>query len=138
MLNSYQYLCQRGRAQLFIDYLGYEEIVGAPKEIRLDFSMDMERYGKTQSRKLLETYSDLRKQNSKLSVMTLNTILANKLGLLLDLTRNEPRDLYDVWFLLQRLEAFDYDFTEVRDVICHWFHGHSSLSSRHHTLELYW
>ena len=114
-VNKNNILVKGNRAQLFIDYLGYEEIVGAPKEIRLDFAMDMEQYGKTQSRKLLETYSDLRKQNSKLSVMTLNTILANKLGLLLDLTRNEPRDLYDVWFLLQRLEAFDYDFTEVRD-----------------------
>ena len=26
----------------------------------------------------------------------------------------------------------------MQELICHWFHGHSSLSSRHHTLELYW
>ena len=41
--------------------------------------------------------------------MTLNTIIANKLGLLIDLTRNEPRDLYDIWFLLNRTERFNFD-----------------------------
>ena len=45
--------------------------------------------------------------------MTLNTILANKLGLLLDQTHNELRDLFDIWFLLQRLEKFDYDFNQM-------------------------
>jgi uncharacterized protein len=93
--------------------LGYDEIVGAPKEIRLDFAMNMDLYGKIIDKKIIETYSDLKKQNINLSVMTLNTILANKLGLLLDRTRNEPRDLFDIWFLLQRLEKFDYDFNQV-------------------------
>lgn len=31
----------------------------------------------------------------------------------MDLTRNEPRDLFDIWFLLKRLDKFDYDFVQV-------------------------
>ena len=31
----------------------------------------------------------------------------------MDRTRNEPRDLFDIWFLLQRLDKFDYDFAQV-------------------------
>jgi hypothetical protein len=98
---------------MYVNYLGYDEIVGAPKEIRLDFAMNMDLYGKIIDRKVIETYSDLKKINANLTVMTLNTILANKLGLLLDRTRNEPRDLFDILFLLQRLDKFEYDFAQV-------------------------
>lgn len=97
------------RIQMYINYDGFEEIVGVPKEIRLDFSMDMDLFGQTNSKSIIETYSDLHGRKFNLPVMNLNTILANKLGLLLDRTRNEPRDLFDIWFLLSRLEQFDFD-----------------------------
>ncbi len=45
--------------------------------------------------------------------MTLNTIFANKLGLLIDSTRNEPRDLFDIYFLLQHINLFDFDFSAI-------------------------
>ncbi len=112
-INEDNIIIGKGRVQLYVNYLGYDEIVGAPKEIRLDFSMDMDLYGKIIDKEVIETYSDLKKQNMTLAVLTLNTILANKLGLLLDRTRNEPRDLFDIWFLLYRLNEFNYDFNEV-------------------------
>ncbi len=102
------------RIQMYINYSGYEEIIGAPKEIRIDFAMDMDSYGKVIDKQMIESYSDLKMQNVNISVMSLNTIFANKLSLLLDMTRNEPRDIYDIWFLLNRLEKFDFNFEEVR------------------------
>lgn len=54
--------------------------------------------------------------DTTLSVMTLNTILANKLGLLIDLTRNEPRDVFDIWFLLHRIDQFDFDYERIRSI----------------------
>lgn len=112
-INKNNVIVGKDRIQMYVNYLGYDEIVGAPKEIRLDFAMNMDLYGKIIDRKVIETYSDLKKINANLTVMTLNTILANKLGLLLDRTRNEPRDLFDIWFLLQRLDKFEYDFAQV-------------------------
>ena len=100
----------KNRIQLYVNYSGYEEIVGAPKEIRIDFMLGMEQFGEIAENKILESYSDLLGVNKRLSVMTLNTILGNKLGLLTDLTRNEPRDLFDIWFLLDHTNAFDFSF----------------------------
>lgn len=100
------------KIQLSITYNGFEEIVGAPKIIQLDFSMHNELYGETVVQPIIASYSDLNNQTT-LPVMTLNTILANKLGLIMDLTRNEPRDIYDVWFLLQRTNLFDFNFKKI-------------------------
>lgn len=102
------------RIQLIISYDGYENIIGAPKEIRIDFVMDMDLFGETQHLPIIKTYSDLSAHNETLSVMTLNTIFANKIGLLLDITRNEPRDLYDIWFLLQHKDEFDFDVKKIK------------------------
>lgn len=115
-VNQKNIIAARGRAQLYVNYIGNDEIIGAPKEIRLDFSMDMEPYGTTLNRKVIETYSDLKNKNILLSVMSLNTIFANKLGLLFDSTRNEPRDLFDIWFLIQRLDKFDFDLNQVCNI----------------------
>lgn len=103
----------KGRHQIFVEYSGYEEIIGAPKNIRLDFSMKMDTYGETADTALLASYTDLLPSRETLNVTSLNTILANKLGLLNDQTRNEPRDLFDVWFLLQRIDEYDFNFAQV-------------------------
>ncbi len=103
------------RILLYVKYQGYEEIVGAPKEILIDFNMDVELFGKSRENKMIESYSDLKYCDVMLQVMSLNTIFANKLGMLLDLSRNEPRDIFDIWFILQRVNKFDFDLKEVRD-----------------------
>ena len=79
------------RIQLFINYIGFNEIAGPPKQVRVDFVMARDLFGDTAQKEILKSYSDISQNCDTLSVMTLNTILANKLGLLNDLTRNEPR-----------------------------------------------
>lgn len=103
----------KGRIQMLIEYSGYDEIVGSPKEIRLDFVMNSDLFWKISEHKIIESYSDLKPQEETLFVMTLNTILSNKLGLLIDSTRNEPRDFFDVWFLLTRRKKFNFNLDEI-------------------------
>jgi len=101
------------RIQLYVSYSGYDEIINYSKEVRIDFSMDRELFGDIVQAKVISSYSDFDMQDETLSVMSLNTILGNKLGLLFDLTRNEPRDVFDIWFLLNRTEKFDFNFDSV-------------------------
>jgi len=75
--------------------------------------MDDQLIGESKDHTILKSYSDITEQNSALSVMTLNSLLANKLSLLIDLTRNEPRDLYDIWFLLNRINEFEFNAEKV-------------------------
>jgi uncharacterized protein len=107
-------LSQDGRARMYMSYSGYDEIVGAPKEIQIDFAHGRENAGQVESGKVIETYTDLKKKGRSLKVQTLNTILANKLGLLPDTNRKEPRDVYDIWFLLNRLDQFDFNLDQVK------------------------
>ena len=107
-------LSEGTRTQIFVSYSGFDEIVGSPKEVRIDFALEMDAYGETEEEKILENYSDLKGQLTKLQVHSLNTILASKLGLLMSSTRKEPRDLYDLWFLLNRTGRFDFKLQKVK------------------------
>ncbi len=78
--------------------------------------MDMDLFGETKQLPIIQSYSDLKSHNETLSVMTLNTIFANKIGLLFDFTRNEPRDLYDIWFLLQHIADFDFNVDKIKKI----------------------
>lgn len=127
-VNKNNIIATNDHAQLFINYLGYDEIIGAPKEIRLDFAMERQPNGTIADKAMIETYSDLKNLSIHLNVMSLNTILANKLGLLIDLTRNEPRDLFDIWFLLNRLDKFDYNFNQVGEAFKERFSFYPTLA----------
>lgn len=107
-------LSEGSRTQIFISYSGFDEIVGTPKEIRIGFALEADLYGEVKEGKVIETYSDLKGSLAKLSVQSLNTILAGKLGLLMSSTRKEPRDLYDVWFLVNRIGRFDFSLQKVK------------------------
>lgn len=115
-IDSNRTLSNESRAQMFIRYSGYDEIIGAPKELRIDFAWDREMTGDLAHRQIIETYTDLKKKGQPLTVQTLNTILAIKLGLLMDSNRKEPRDVFDIWFLLNRLDAFDFSLERVREI----------------------
>ena len=103
------------RIQLFIAYTGFDEIVGPPKQIKVDFTMNRSAFGEIADKKIIPSYSDLKFEYGTLKVMTLNTILANKFGMLADSTRNEPRDIFDIWFLLKRAQEFDCDQGKILD-----------------------
>lgn len=110
-------ICANGRTQLYVNYDGFDEIVGAPKKIRLDFVMNSQCYGETNLRNVLASYSDMIDNEASLRTMSLNSILANKIGMLFDATRNEPRDIYDIWFLLNRSSLFDFDVNKIKKEI---------------------
>lgn len=116
------------RARMYMRYSGYDEIVGAPKEIQIDFAHGREIAGQVESGKVIETYTDLKKKGRSLKVQTLNTILANKLGLLPDSNRKEPRDVYDIWFLLNRLDQFDFNLGQVKSAFKQKYGFYPSLS----------
>lgn len=126
-INQNNIVATQDRIQLFVRYSGYDEIIGV-KEIRIDFAMNMELFGEVINKEIMKSYSDYKIQGDKLSVMTLNTIFANKLGLLMDATRNEPRDLFDIYFLLQRMRQFDFDFNKVCKIFKEKYGYHPALN----------
>lgn len=127
-VNQNDVIALKNHTQILVRYSGYDEIASAPKEIRMDFSMRMNLYGEMAEEKIIESYSDTKMQNNTLPVLTLNTIFANKLGLLIDLTRNEPRDFFDIWFLLQRTHKFDFNFGSVCKIFNEKYGFYPSLS----------
>ena len=112
--DSERILSEGTRTQIFIEYSGYDEIIGAPKEVRLDLCMGMDLYGDIEEGELIMSYSDLKQFRATFPVMTLNTLLATKLGMLMDMNRKEPRDVFDIWFLLNRLDQFEFDLERMR------------------------
>ena len=105
------------REIMYLRYDGFDEIVGAPKEIKIDFNMATNIYGDTQLAAVIESYSDLKNRNSLLYVMSINSILASKIGMLFDINRNEPRDIYDIWFLLSRQNKLQLNFKKILSII---------------------
>lgn len=114
VIDSKRILSEGTRTQIFVSFSGFDEIVGSPKEVRIDFALEMDAYGETEEGRVLENYSDLKGHLMKLQVHSLNTILAGKLGLLMSTTRKEPRDLYDLWFLLNRTGRFNFNLQKVK------------------------
>lgn len=76
--------CQsmRSREIMYLNYEGFDEIMGVPKEIKIDFNMKANIYGESQLLNVIESYSDQKDKASFLNVMTVDTILANKIGML--------------------------------------------------------
>ncbi|MFA6301991.1 MAG: nucleotidyl transferase AbiEii/AbiGii toxin family protein [Legionella sp.] len=107
----------QSREIMFLHYEGFDEIVGSPKEIKIDFNMNAVIYGETQITGVIESYSDLKETKPLLNVMTVNAILANKIGMLFDMTRDEPRDIYDIWFLLNKQSQFELNHNKILSII---------------------
>ncbi len=114
-INDSSINAEKNRLQLNVNYTGYDEVKVTSKQVRIDFAMKREDFGERVERNILPSYTDIASEKSSyLQVMTLNTILANKLGLLSDLIRNEPRDIYDIWFLLNKTNEFDFNPDKIR------------------------
>jgi predicted nucleotidyltransferase component of viral defense system len=85
-------------------YLSYEGPLPAtarPKEVKVDITIKEEIVFPLESRPVLRAYEEYQDlpENAKVLVYSLNEIAAEKVVALLDAARNEPRDLYDIWFL---------------------------------------
>jgi predicted nucleotidyltransferase component of viral defense system len=84
-------------------YLAYEGPLPAasPKEVKVDVTITERFVLPTEDRAVLrgyEEYADLTEDN-KIRVYALDEIGVEKIVALTDRARNEPRDLYDVWYL---------------------------------------
>ena len=97
-------------------YLGYEGPLAAPaggRELKVDITVRERLVFPLEERPVLrgyEEYADL-PDDAKIRVYSLGEIMAEKLVALTDQARNEPRDLYDVWYLV------DGNHVDVADVV---------------------
>ena len=88
------------RRQFFITYDGFSEI-SMDKRIKIDVMSQGEFLQKPVAKNLHCGYSDMEKLRTKLRVYTPEAIVTDKIATILSPIRAEPRDLYDLWFLLK-------------------------------------
>ncbi len=84
---------------IYIAYIGPLRRTRRPRELKMDFTADEVIVAKPVKRSLQRMYSDEAKPPRKVLCYTLEEIFAEKMRTILQ--RTEPRDLYDVWRLLQ-------------------------------------
>ena len=86
------------RLQLFIIYDIIPDIRGV-KELKLDILQDYY-IPKHERKRLLFSYPEFENKNSVLETYALESVICDKIGRILDVD-DEPRDLYDLWYLLK-------------------------------------
>jgi predicted nucleotidyltransferase component of viral defense system len=91
-------------------YLSYEGPLPAtarPKEVKVDITIREEIVFPLESRKVLRAYAeyDDLPEDAAIPTYSLDEIASEKVVALLDPARNEPRDLYDLWFLTRNGHA---------------------------------
>ncbi len=91
---------QGDRSQFFITYDGFPEI-SMDKRIKIDVMSKGEFLQKPVTKSLRCGYSDMKKLRAKLRVYAPEAIVTDKIATILSPVRAEPRDLYDLWFLLK-------------------------------------
>lgn len=89
---------ERDRLQLFIIYDIIPDIRGV-KELKVDILQDYY-IPKHERKELLFSYPEFENKNSVLETYTLESVICDKIGRILDVD-NEPRDLYDLRYLLK-------------------------------------
>lgn len=93
---------ENSRTIVPISYDGFPEVSGI-KEIELDLlEIDKrEIVYPAKRRKIVLDYSDFETYSGKLRAYGLDGIFSDKLATILETSRMEPRDLYDLWYLLK-------------------------------------
>ncbi len=85
-------------------YLAYEGPLPAssPKEVKVDITIRERFVCPLQERPILQGYDEYEDlpDDCPVQVYSLEEIAVEKLAALTDRARNEPRDLYDIWFLI--------------------------------------
>lgn len=89
---------KRDRLQLFIIYDIIPDIKGI-KELKVDILQDYY-IPKHEGKRLLFSYPEFENKNSILKTYALESVICDKIGRILDVD-NEPRDLYDLWYILK-------------------------------------
>ncbi|MBC7883124.1 MAG: nucleotidyl transferase AbiEii/AbiGii toxin family protein [Anaerolineae bacterium] len=110
----YQYVAQSSAIRFHFDredrqshincytfYLGYQGPLPTPNTVKVDITISESVFFPVVQRLVLCSYkefSDL-PEDTSVRVYSLNEIATEKVMALADKARNEPRDLYDLWFL---------------------------------------
>ncbi|NQT54718.1 MAG: nucleotidyl transferase AbiEii/AbiGii toxin family protein [Desulfobacteraceae bacterium] len=114
-------------------FLGYEgPLPGiSGKEVKVDITIKEKIIFPVEKKIVLkgyEEYEDLPK-NAHIRVYSLDEIVAEKVVALLDRARNEPRDLYDIWYLTSNQHANLAELVEAFEQKCK-FRGKKSTDVR--------
>lgn len=88
----------KDRLQFFILYDIFTEIK-AVKELKVDI-LRGSFIPSYQTRKVLYSYQEFEKENLSLKTYRLESVVSDKISRILDVD-NEPRDIYDLWYLLK-------------------------------------
>ncbi len=94
------------RTRFMIHYRGFSQI-GGIKRFLLDFAQGIEGLPSPVWKILMSPYRDLKSRAAKIQALPLEIICAQKLALILDQKRKEPRDLYDLWSVFARAKGFN-------------------------------
>jgi len=96
-------------------FIGYEgPLPGATgKEVKVDITIRERLVFPIEGRPILKTYAEYEDLPAEaiIGVYTLHEIAAEKIVAIFDPARNEPRDLYDLWFLIS------HDFLKLGELI---------------------
>ncbi len=94
-------------------YLGYQGPLPTPNNVKVDITIKEKICLPLEERPILKSdklYSDL-PEGQTIKTYSLSEIGIEKLAAITDKARNEPRDLYDLWYLI---EFADLAFTDLR------------------------
>jgi predicted nucleotidyltransferase component of viral defense system len=85
-------------------YLRYEGPLPAPNTVKVDITISEVLYFPVEQLPVLRSYREFEDvpEDRLVAVYSLNEIATEKVVALQDKARNEPRDLYDLWFLTTR------------------------------------
>lgn len=91
-------LLERDRLQLFITFDVIPDISGI-KELKVDILKD-DYIPKNERKRIKFSYPDFKDNNLILRSYVLESVVCDKIGRIMDID-NEPRDLFDLWYLFQ-------------------------------------
>jgi predicted nucleotidyltransferase component of viral defense system len=87
-------------------YIAYEGPLPSMsiKEVKVDITINERLVQPLQSRPVLKGYKEYEdlSEDATIQVYSLEEILSEKVAALTDRARNEPRDLYDIWYLIEQ------------------------------------
>ena len=89
---------ERDRLQLFITFDIIPDISGM-KELKVDILKD-DYIPKNERKRIKFSYPDFKDNNPILRSYVLESVVCDKIGRIMDID-NEPRNLFDLWYLLQ-------------------------------------
>jgi predicted nucleotidyltransferase component of viral defense system len=92
-------LSKHGDLRFFIDYIGPLRGGIGSRDVKVDITYGEIIINETQSLLMFNEYEDLASLDTTLQVYSLKEVFIEKLCALID--RTQPRDLYDIWHLLE-------------------------------------